>query len=91
MVKIWTVNLYLYMKFVVFTLQPISILSELIRDNFRTSKVKVAILPALGELLYLIAAQEDIKERPVLGWTVSAVTYTMLTRLAAFSCISVLV
>ena len=30
---------------------------EILRDNFRNVKVKVIILPTVGELLYLIARQ----------------------------------
>ena len=33
------------------------ILTEVLRDNFRMSKMKIAILPALGEVLYLVALQ----------------------------------
>ena len=58
----------------------------MVRDSFRVSKVKIAVLPALGELLYLIASQEDAR-RPegaapetVASWAVSPVTYTLLTR-----------
>ncbi|NXN83719.1 ULK4 kinase, partial [Bombycilla garrulus] len=35
--------------------EAITLLTELIRENFRNSKLKQYFLPALGELLYLIA------------------------------------
>jgi len=35
----------------------VSILTEVLRDNFRNSKVKLAALPALGEALFLVATQ----------------------------------
>lgn len=38
-------------------LQALSILTELLRDGFRNSKLKAAVLPAIGELLFLVASQ----------------------------------
>ena len=61
-------------------LQVLSTLTEIMRDNFRTSKVKQALLPAIGEVLYLIASQEEVKGQVIDQWAVPAMTYTMLTR-----------
>ena len=63
-----------------FGLQVLSTLTEIMRDNFRTSKVKQALLPAIGEVLYLIASQEEVKGQVIDQWAVPAMTYTMLTR-----------
>ena len=60
--------------------QVISHLTELVRDNFRNAKVKVTILPALGEVLHLVATQEEIKGHSVDLWSVPAMTYTFLIR-----------
>ena len=60
--------------------QVLSTLTELLRDNFRVAKVKQALLPGLGEALYLIASQEQVKGHVVEQWSVPAMTYTMLTR-----------
>jgi serine/threonine-protein kinase ULK4 len=62
------------------------ILTEMVRDNFRATKTKVMLLPALGELLYLIASQEDGRATPGLApevvptWSVSPNTYTQLRK-----------
>ena len=37
--------------------QAITVLTELIRENFRNSKLKQCLLPTLGELIYLIATE----------------------------------
>uniref|UniRef100_A0A8K9URC4 Unc-51 like kinase 4 n=1 Tax=Oncorhynchus mykiss TaxID=8022 RepID=A0A8K9URC4_ONCMY len=54
--------------------------TELIRENFRNSKLKQCLLPPLGELLYLIATQEEKKENPGELWVVPAAAYTVLMR-----------
>nr|XP_025949846.1 serine/threonine-protein kinase ULK4 [Dromaius novaehollandiae] len=60
--------------------EAIIILTELIRENFRNSKLKQCLLPALGELLYLIANQEEKKEHPRECWVVPLAAYTVLMR-----------
>ncbi len=37
--------------------QVVSVLTELLRDNFRNAKLKLAIVPTLGEVLHYIASQ----------------------------------
>nr|XP_044992836.1 serine/threonine-protein kinase ULK4 isoform X2 [Jaculus jaculus] len=39
--------------------EAIALLTELIRENFRNSKLKQCLLPTLGELIYLVATQEE--------------------------------
>ncbi|XP_072866417.1 serine/threonine-protein kinase ULK4 isoform X4 [Chlorocebus sabaeus] len=39
--------------------KAIVLLTELIRENFRNSKLKQCLLPTLGELIYLVATQEE--------------------------------
>ncbi|XP_039086319.1 serine/threonine-protein kinase ULK4 isoform X4 [Hyaena hyaena] len=39
--------------------EAITVLTELIRENFRNSKLKQCLLPTLGELIYLVATQEE--------------------------------
>ncbi|TRY56877.1 hypothetical protein DNTS_028944 [Danionella cerebrum] len=60
--------------------EAVSIFTELIRENFRSSKLKQCLIPPLGELLYLIATQEEKKERPGGLWVVPAAAYTVLMR-----------
>ena len=52
----------------------------MIRDGFRTSKTKQALLPALGELLVMVACQEEMKGYAVDNWTAPSMTYTLITR-----------
>ncbi|NWR91577.1 ULK4 kinase, partial [Furnarius figulus] len=56
------------------------LLTELIRENFRNSKLKQCFLPALGELLYLMAREEEKGEHPREGWAVPSAAYTVLMR-----------
>jgi hypothetical protein len=46
-------------------LQAVVMFTELIRENFRNSKLKQCLLPPLGELLYLIATQVTIYSKAV--------------------------
>uniref|UniRef100_A0A8B9K407 Unc-51 like kinase 4 n=1 Tax=Astyanax mexicanus TaxID=7994 RepID=A0A8B9K407_ASTMX len=41
--------------------EAVAMFTELIRENFRNSKLKQCLLPPLGELLYLIATQESVE------------------------------
>ncbi|NXT03573.1 ULK4 kinase, partial [Jacana jacana] len=60
--------------------EAIILLTELLRENFRNSKLKQCLLPALGELLYLIARQEKKREDPRECWAVPLAAYTVLMR-----------
>ncbi|XP_066101422.1 serine/threonine-protein kinase ULK4 isoform X2 [Saccopteryx bilineata] len=61
-------------------IEAITLLTELIRENFRNSKLKQYLLPTLGELIYLVATQEERKKRPRECWTVPLAAYTVLMR-----------
>ncbi|NXI68496.1 ULK4 kinase, partial [Anseranas semipalmata] len=60
--------------------EAIILLTELIRENFRNSKLKQCLLPALGELLYLVAGEEGKKEHPRECLVVPSTAYTVLMR-----------
>ncbi|XP_009288757.2 PREDICTED: serine/threonine-protein kinase ULK4 [Aptenodytes forsteri] len=60
--------------------EAIILLTELIRENFRNSKLKQCLLPALGELLYLIASEEEKRKHPRECWVVPLAAYTVLMR-----------
>ncbi|XP_054046791.1 serine/threonine-protein kinase ULK4 isoform X4 [Rissa tridactyla] len=60
--------------------EAIMLLTELIRENFRNSKLKQCLLPALGELLYLIASEEEKREHSRECWIVPSAAYTVLMR-----------
>ncbi|NXW56813.1 ULK4 kinase, partial [Eurystomus gularis] len=60
--------------------EAIVLLTETIRENFRNSKVKQCLLPALGELLYLIASKEEKRKHPRECWVVPSAAYTVLMR-----------
>ncbi|XP_066207366.1 serine/threonine-protein kinase ULK4 isoform X1 [Saccopteryx leptura] len=61
-------------------IEAITLLTELIRENFRNSKLKQYLLPTLGELIYLVATQEERRKRPRECWTVPLAAYTVLMR-----------
>ena len=56
------------------------LLSEVIRDSTRNVKLKQAVLPALGELLYLVAVQEEQRPDSIDAWSVPSLAYTILSR-----------
>ncbi|XP_043822863.1 serine/threonine-protein kinase ULK4 [Dromiciops gliroides] len=60
--------------------EAVTLLTELIRENFRNSKLKQCLLPTLGELIYLVASQEEKKEHPRESWAVPLAAYTVLMR-----------
>ncbi|XP_075068582.1 serine/threonine-protein kinase ULK4 isoform X2 [Mixophyes fleayi] len=60
--------------------EAIALLTELIRDNFRNSKLKQCLLPSLGELIYAVAIQEEKKDQPREIWTIPSAAYTVLIR-----------
>ncbi|XP_020843019.1 serine/threonine-protein kinase ULK4 isoform X3 [Phascolarctos cinereus] len=60
--------------------EAVTLLTELIRENFRNSKLKQCLLPTLGELIYLVASQEEKKEHPRECWVVPLAAYTVLMR-----------
>ncbi|XP_036886446.1 serine/threonine-protein kinase ULK4 isoform X2 [Sturnira hondurensis] len=61
-------------------IEAITLLTELIRENFRNSKLKQCLLPTLGELIYLVATQEEKKRSPGECWAVPVAAYTVLMR-----------
>ncbi|XP_077125183.1 serine/threonine-protein kinase ULK4 [Ranitomeya variabilis] len=61
-------------------IEAITLLTELIRDNFRNSKLKQCLLPSLGELIYSVAIQEEKKDHPREMWTIPLAAYTLLMR-----------
>ncbi|XP_060103490.1 serine/threonine-protein kinase ULK4 [Heteronotia binoei] len=61
-------------------IEAVTLLTELIRENFRNSKLKQCLLPSLGELLYLVASQEGKKEHSRENWVLPSAAYTVLMR-----------
>jgi hypothetical protein len=43
-------------------LQAISILTDVLRDGLRNAKLKAAVLPAVGELLFLVTTHVRLSE-----------------------------
>ncbi|KAK7111983.1 serine/threonine-protein kinase ULK4-like isoform X2 [Littorina saxatilis] len=61
--------------------EPLSLVTEVFRENVKNSKLKQGLLPAVGEMLCLVAAQEAKRgEGPVENWAVSSMVYTIITR-----------
>ncbi|EGW04111.1 Serine/threonine-protein kinase ULK4 [Cricetulus griseus] len=58
-------------------IEAITLLTELIRENFRSSKLKQCLLPTLGQLIYLVATQ---KQHSRDYWAVPLAAYTVLMR-----------
>uniref|UniRef100_A0A6I8PK98 Unc-51 like kinase 4 n=1 Tax=Ornithorhynchus anatinus TaxID=9258 RepID=A0A6I8PK98_ORNAN len=63
-----------------FLFQAVTLLTELIKENFRNSKLKQCLLPTLGELIYLVASQEEKKGHPRECWVLPLAAYTVLMR-----------
>ncbi|XP_075820228.1 serine/threonine-protein kinase ULK4 [Microtus pennsylvanicus] len=61
-------------------IEAITLLTELIRENFRSSKLKQCLLPTLGQLIYLVATQEEKNQHPRNCWTVPLAAHTVLMR-----------
>ncbi|XP_040101974.1 serine/threonine-protein kinase ULK4 isoform X2 [Oryx dammah] len=61
-------------------IEAVTLLTELIREHFRNSKLKQCLLPTLGELIYLIATEEEKKKHPRECWAVPLAAYTVLMR-----------
>nr|XP_039253337.1 LOW QUALITY PROTEIN: serine/threonine-protein kinase ULK4-like [Styela clava] len=63
-----------------------SALADSIRENFRNQRVKLALLPALGQLLYLVAEQEEgnlantAEEDKKGNWAVPSSAYMLINR-----------
>lgn len=47
-----------------------TILTEVIRDNFRNARLKQHLLPALGEFLFYAATQEENEGHQIPEWDV---------------------
>ncbi|XP_054016871.1 serine/threonine-protein kinase ULK4 [Dryobates pubescens] len=60
--------------------EAIQLLTEIIRENFRNRKLKQCLLPALGELLYLIAKEEVKQGHPSDSWVVPSTAYIVIMR-----------
>ncbi|KAL1781506.1 serine serine/threonine-protein kinase ULK4 isoform X1 [Sigmodon hispidus] len=61
-------------------IEAITLLTELIRENFRSSKLKQCLLPTLGQLIYLVASQEEKNQPSRDCWAVPLAAYTVLMR-----------
>ncbi|XP_078620441.1 serine/threonine-protein kinase ULK4-like isoform X1 [Branchiostoma floridae x Branchiostoma japonicum] len=55
-------------------------LAEVIRDNFRNARLKQSLLPALGELMFLVSSLEEQKGGAVESWAISPTCFTLVMR-----------
>ncbi|XP_076458728.1 serine/threonine-protein kinase ULK4-like isoform X2 [Babylonia areolata] len=61
--------------------EPLTLVTEVLRENVKNSKLKQGLLPAVGEMLCMVAAQEEKRgEGPVENWSVPSMVYTIITR-----------
>ena len=65
-----------------------TVLTEVIRDNFRNAKLKQHLLPALGEFLFYAATQEENLGGQIPQWDVPGEVYLELCRAIKQSVIS---
>lgn len=47
-----------------------TVLTEVIRDNFRNVQLKQHLVPALGEFLFYASTQEDTEGHEIAKWDV---------------------
>ncbi|XP_062926158.1 serine/threonine-protein kinase ULK4 isoform X2 [Mobula hypostoma] len=60
--------------------ETITILTELIRENFRNTKLKQCLLAPLGELIYLVGIQEERGPHSGDHWTIPSAAYSVVMR-----------
>ncbi|GFO05468.1 serine/threonine-protein kinase ulk4 [Plakobranchus ocellatus] len=60
--------------------EAMSTLSELLRENMKNTRLKQNLLPALGELIALVAAQEQKLQESIEAWVVPSIAYTTIIR-----------
>ena len=53
-----------------------TVLTEVIRDNFRNARLKQHLLPALGEFLFYAATQEENEGHQIPEWNVPGMLTT---------------
>ncbi|XP_041374855.1 serine/threonine-protein kinase ULK4-like isoform X2 [Gigantopelta aegis] len=60
--------------------EAMTTLTEIVRENVKNTKLKQGLFPALGEILYRVAVQEQIRGQSVDNWSVPSMTYTVIAR-----------
>ncbi|CAI9736110.1 serine/threonine-protein kinase ULK4-like isoform X4 [Octopus vulgaris] len=60
--------------------EPITIFTELLRDNLKNGKLRHSLLPAVGELLFLVACQESQRGESIENWSVPTMTHTIIAK-----------
>ncbi|GFR84606.1 serine/threonine-protein kinase ULK4 [Elysia marginata] len=60
--------------------EAMSTLSELLRENMKNARLKQSLLPALGEIISLVAAQEQRLQDSIEAWAVPSIAYTTIIR-----------
>ncbi|XP_067686194.1 serine/threonine-protein kinase ULK4-like isoform X2 [Haliotis asinina] len=60
--------------------EALTSLTEIIREHVKNDKMKQGLLPALGEILFFVAKQEQDKGVTYDSWSVPSMTYTVIAR-----------
>ncbi|GAB1605793.1 hypothetical protein Ahia01_000861600, partial [Argonauta hians] len=60
--------------------EPITTFSELLRDNLKNAKLRHSLLPVVGELLFLVACQENQRGETIENWSVPTMTHTIIAK-----------
>lgn len=60
--------------------EVVSTLTDMVRENFKNQKIKTALLPALGEVLFMVARLEEARDKTIDTWSVPALTYALISK-----------
>ncbi|XP_053386677.1 serine/threonine-protein kinase ULK4-like isoform X1 [Mercenaria mercenaria] len=55
-------------------------ITEIFRENMKNNRIKQGLLPALGELVYLVALQEEQQSSSVDNWNIPSMTFAVICR-----------
>lgn len=60
--------------------EVLTIITEVFRENVKNNRLKQGLLPAIGELVYLIAVQEDGRKSSIEAWSIPSMTFAIICR-----------
>ncbi|XP_052237565.1 serine/threonine-protein kinase ULK4-like isoform X3 [Dreissena polymorpha] len=60
--------------------EALTVITEVFRESVKNTRLKQGLLPAIGELVYLIATQEEKKSQLVENWSIPSMTFAVIVR-----------
>ncbi|WAR10144.1 ULK4-like protein, partial [Mya arenaria] len=60
--------------------EALTIITEVFRENLKNTRVKQGLLPAMGELVYLVASQEEKQLSAIENWNIPSMTFAVISR-----------